>query len=52
MNGMIPATLSLLVGTNGFSVAIADNPVAESFAARLPLSVEMADLNGNERDED
>ena len=52
MNGMIPATLSLLVGTNVFSVALADNPAAEAFAARLPLSVEMADLNGNERDED
>ena len=46
---MIPATISLLVGTNVFSVALADNPTAEAFAERLPLAIEMTDLHHNEK---
>jgi hypothetical protein len=32
-----------------FAITLADNDAARSFAERLPLSMEMAELNGNEK---
>ena len=37
------------VGERGFSVKLADNAAARTFAAQLPLDLDMPDLNGNEK---
>jgi hypothetical protein len=35
-----------------FAITLADNATARAFMARLPLTLEMADLNGNEKHAD
>ena len=37
------------VGDARFAVTLADNDTARAFAARLPLTLDMPDLNGNEK---
>ena len=37
------------VGERRFSVTLADNDAARAFAAMLPLTIDMPDLNGNEK---
>lgn len=37
------------VGERRFAVTLADNEVARAFAAQLPLTLDMPDLNGNEK---
>jgi hypothetical protein len=37
------------VGERRFAVTLADNDAARAFAAQLPLTVDMPDLNGNEK---
>jgi hypothetical protein len=39
----------MTVGTRRFAITLADNAAARAFAARLPLTLEMDDLNGNEK---
>lgn len=39
----------LSVGERRFAVTLADNEAARAFAARLPLTLDMPDLNGNEK---
>jgi hypothetical protein len=37
------------VGERRFAVTLADNEAARAFAAQLPLTLDMPDLNGNEK---
>ncbi|HSH90892.1 MAG TPA: cyclophilin-like fold protein [Ramlibacter sp.] len=39
----------MAVGDRRFAVALADNEAARAFVARLPLTLDMPDLNGNEK---
>jgi hypothetical protein len=39
----------MTVGERRFSVTLADNEAARAFAAMLPLTLDMPDLNGNEK---
>jgi Cyclophilin-like family len=39
----------MTVGERRFSITLADNEAAHSFAALLPLTLDMPDLNGNEK---
>ena len=39
----------MTVGTQRFAVVLADTQAARAFAARLPLTVDLTDLNGNEK---
>jgi hypothetical protein len=39
----------MAVGERRFSITLADNEAARAFAARLPLTLDMPDLNGNEK---
>lgn len=39
----------MTIGDRRFSVTLADNEAAREFAALLPLSLDMPDLNGNEK---
>lgn len=44
--------MSITVGERRFAITLADNASARAFAARLPLTLEMAELNGNEKHAD
>ena len=39
----------MTIGEHRFSITLADTDAARAFAARLPLTLEMAELNGNEK---
>jgi hypothetical protein len=39
----------MTVGEHRFSITLADNEAARAFAAQLPLTLDMPDLNGNEK---
>ena len=39
----------MTVGERRFSITLADNEAARAFAALLPLTLDMPDLNGNEK---
>lgn len=39
----------MTIGERRFSITLADTEAARAFAAMLPLSIKMADLNGNEK---
>jgi hypothetical protein len=39
----------MTVGERRFAITLADNAAARAFAARLPLTLDMSDLNGNEK---
>jgi len=39
----------MTVGERCFAVTLADNEAARAFVARLPLTLDMPDLNGNEK---
>jgi hypothetical protein len=40
------------VGERRFAITLADNETARAFASRLPLTLGMAELNGNEKHAD
>jgi len=42
----------MTIGERRFSITLADNASARAFAARFPLTLEMAELNGNEKHAD
>lgn len=44
-----PARVWMTVGERRFAVTLADTEAARAFAVRLPLSLDMTDLNGNEK---
>jgi hypothetical protein len=39
----------MTVGERRFSITLADNDSARAFATQLPLTIDMPDLNGNEK---
>ena len=39
----------MAVGERRFAVTLADNEAARAFVSQLPLSLDMPDLNGNEK---
>jgi hypothetical protein len=39
----------MTVGERRFAVTLSDNAAARAFAARLPLTLDMSELNGNEK---
>lgn len=39
----------MTVGERRFAITLTDGPAARAFAAQLPLTLDMADLNGNEK---
>lgn len=39
----------MTVGERRFAITLADNPTARAFAAMLPLTLDMPDLNANEK---
>ena len=40
------------IGERRFAITLADNAAARAFAAQLPLTLDMAELNGNEKHAD
>ena len=42
----------MTIGEQRFAVTLADTKAAKAFAARLPLALDMAELNGNEKHAD
>jgi hypothetical protein len=42
----------MTVGERRFAITLTDNPSARAFAAQLPLTLDMAELNGNEKHAD
>ena len=42
----------MIIGERRFSITLADTEAAREFAAMLPLSIDMADLHGNEKHAD
>lgn len=41
--------LRIRIGTRTFTATLLDNPTVAAFKARLPMTVEMSELNGNEK---
>lgn len=41
--------MRMTVGERRFAISLADTEAARAFAAMLPLSIDMADLNSNEK---
>ena len=39
----------MTVGERRFAITLTDNAAARAFAAQLPLTLDMSDLNGNEK---
>lgn len=39
----------LTVGERRFAITVTDNAAARAFAAQLPLTLDMSELNGNEK---
>ncbi len=46
------ARVWMTVGERRFAITLADTDAARAFAARLPLTLDMAELNGNEKHAD
>ena len=42
----------MTVGERTFAITLADNATARAFAAQLPLTLDMSELNGNEKHAD
>ena len=42
----------MTVGDRRFAITLTDNAAARAFAAQLPLTLEMSELNGNEKHAD
>jgi hypothetical protein len=50
--GQEPARMQMTIGDRRFTVVLADTDAARAFATRLPLTLDMAELNGNEKHAD
>jgi hypothetical protein len=44
--------MSMTVGERRFAITLTDNAAARAFAAQLPLTLDMSELNGNEKHAD
>ncbi|MGS0683886.1 cyclophilin-like fold protein [Nakamurella sp. GG22] len=44
-----PGTITVSIGSAQFPATLADTATARAFAERLPLTLDMADVNGNEK---
>ena len=42
-------TMKITIGSNTFTVTLDDNPTVDALKPMLPLTVEMTELNGNEK---
>ena len=49
MTLMAQTPINIIVGSTSFTATLADSETGEAFAALLPLSVTMNELNGNEK---
>ena len=49
MTLMAQTPINIIIGSKAFSATLADSETGEAFAALLPLSVTMNELNGNEK---
>ena len=49
MTLMAQTPINIIVGSKSFTATLADTETGEAFAALLPLSVTMNELNGNEK---
>ena len=49
MTLMAQTPINIIVGSKSFTATLADSETGEAFAALLPLSVTMNELNGNEK---
>lgn len=47
--GVTPGTITVTIGTTQFAATLADTPTARAFAQRLPLTLDMRDVNNNEK---
>ena len=45
----VQSSITIQVNGKNYSAALEDNPTARAFAKRLPLEVNMTELNGNEK---
>ena len=45
----VQSSITIQINGKNFSVALEDNPSARAFAERLPLEVNLTELNGNEK---
>jgi hypothetical protein len=48
-NPLVGGTLQIRIGPQTFRVTLLDNPTVTAFKARLPMTVSMIELNGNEK---
>ena len=49
MTLMAQTPINIIIGSNTFTATLADSETGEAFAALLPLTVTMNELNGNEK---
>lgn len=42
-------SIEIVIGNETFSATLYDNPTTEAFLEQLPLTLEMSELNGNEK---
>ncbi len=43
------STMWITIAERRFAISLADNPAARAFAAQLPMTLDMEELNGNEK---
>lgn len=49
MNAQVSTKIKITIGANSFVAALYDNETANAFAALLPLTITMNEVNGNEK---